>query len=234
MITLYTFGPMFGLPDPSPFVVKAQVLLKMSGLEFKEDTGGFSKAPKGKLPYISDDGATVADSSFIRLHLKSKHGIDLDDGLTKEQRGIGWAFEKMCEEHLYWAIVDSRWMVKANFDKGPRHFFDAAPALIRPLIIAKIHRDTKRTMFGHGMGRHTRSQIETLAAFDLDAVAALLGDKAFLFGEKPHAADASVFASIASALCPHFETPIRRHAETHANLIGYVKRGTARWFPELA
>jgi hypothetical protein len=28
MITLYAFGPAFGLPDPSPFVTKAEVLLK--------------------------------------------------------------------------------------------------------------------------------------------------------------------------------------------------------------
>ena len=31
MITLYTFGPKFGLPDPSPFCMKALVLLKMAG-----------------------------------------------------------------------------------------------------------------------------------------------------------------------------------------------------------
>lgn len=236
MITLYTFGPHFGLPDPSPFVVKSWVHLKMSGVPFKtvQGSAALRTAPKGKLPYIDDDGTIVADSSFIRFHLEKKHGIDLDDGLTKEQRGIGWALEKMCEEHLYWAIVDARWMVKANFDKGPRHFFDDAPALIRPLIIAKVHRDTKRTMFGQGMGRHNRAEIETLAKRDLNSVAAFLGDKAFLFGDKPHAADASVFASIASALCPHFETPIRTHAESLANLAAYAKRGTAHWFPELA
>ena len=37
MITLYTFGPAFGLPDPSPFVMKAEVLLKMAGLPYRTD-----------------------------------------------------------------------------------------------------------------------------------------------------------------------------------------------------
>jgi hypothetical protein len=55
MITLYTFGPGAGLPDFSPSVVKAEVLLKMSGLAYRTDTTGFRKAPKGKLPYIDDD-----------------------------------------------------------------------------------------------------------------------------------------------------------------------------------
>ena len=74
MITLYTFGPAFGLPDPSPFVTKAEVLLKMAGLSYRTDTNGLSKAPKGKLPYIDDDGGRVADSTFIRWHIEKKYG----------------------------------------------------------------------------------------------------------------------------------------------------------------
>ena len=47
MLTLYAFGPGFGLPDPSPFVTKAEVLLKMAGHPYRKDTTGFRKAPKG-------------------------------------------------------------------------------------------------------------------------------------------------------------------------------------------
>jgi hypothetical protein len=39
---------------------------------------------------------------------------------------------------------------------------------------------------------------------------------------------------VAGALSPHFETPIRDHAERLANLILYRDRGLKRWFPELA
>ena len=103
MITLYTFGPYFGLPDPSPFVMKAEVLLKMANLPFETDTGGFSEAPKGKLPYIADGGEIIADSTLIRLHIEKKYGFDFDAGLSRPERGVAWAFEKMCEDHLYWA-----------------------------------------------------------------------------------------------------------------------------------
>ena len=80
MITLYAFGPGFGLPDPSPFVMKADVLLKMAGMPYRVDLSGLSRAPKGKLPYIDDDGTIVADSTFIRRHLEQGRGIDFDRG----------------------------------------------------------------------------------------------------------------------------------------------------------
>ena len=91
MITLATFGPGFGLPDPSPFVTKADVLLQMSGGPFEKKTLGLRQAPKGKLPFIVDDGETIADSTFIRGHLERKYGVDFDKGLTPAQRGAAWA-----------------------------------------------------------------------------------------------------------------------------------------------
>jgi len=102
VITLHTFGPFFGLPDPSPFVMKAETLLKMAQLPYRTDSGGFSKAPKGKLPYIEDDGTIIADSTFIRWHLEKKYRIDFDRGLDAAQKATGWAFEKMIEDNLYW------------------------------------------------------------------------------------------------------------------------------------
>ncbi len=35
MITLYGFGPAMGLPEISPFVTKAHILLRMAGLSYE-------------------------------------------------------------------------------------------------------------------------------------------------------------------------------------------------------
>jgi glutathione S-transferase len=232
MITLYTFGPAFGLPDPSPFVLKAETLLKMAGLPYRTDSKGFNKAPKGKLPYIDDDGERIADSTFIRWHIEKKYGIDLDRGLTSEQRATGWAFEKMAEDNLYWAVVDLRWMNDANFDKGPRLFFRGVPAPLRPIVIAIIRRKLRQTLHGQGLGRHSPAEILAIATRGIEAIADYLAQKPFFMGTEPSGADATMFAFVAGAICPTFESPIRTAAERHDSLKRYVGRMTARFYPE--
>ncbi len=234
MITLFTFGPAFGLPDPSPFVTKAEVLLKLAGLEYRRDTTGYCRAPKGKLPYIRDEDIVIADSTLIRFHLERRHRIDFDVGLSRGERATAWAFEKMVEDQVYWAVVRERWLDDANFDRGPRRFFEPAPAPIRPLIIAKVRRDVRKGLHAHGFGRHSLDEMVQLATRSLDALSDFLGDKPWLMGDVPCGADASIFASVAGLLCPLFDTATRSHAGTKPNLIAYRDRGLARWYPDLA
>ena len=234
MLTLFTTGSRFGLPDASPFVVKALVLLKMSGLAFQTKAANFSKAPRGKVPYIEENGRIIGDSTLIRRHLETQHGIDFDAGLTPQQRAIGWAFERLAEDHLYFALIEGRWLVAENFDKGPRQFFDFAPAPLRPLVIAIVKRKVRQQLKGHGLGRHSRADIAAFAGRDLEAISVQLGDKPWLFGDTPAGADATVWAMVTSALCPYFEMEVRREAERFPNLMAYRDRGLARWFPELA
>ena len=230
MITLYTFGPYFGLPDGSPFVTKAMLLLKFAGLPFSEDRNGYRRAPKGKLPFIEDDGVTVADSTMIRLHIEEKYGFDFDRGLSARDRAVSWAVEKMCEDHLYWAVLDLRWGIDANFAKGPARFFDGLPGPLRPLVAKLVRSKTMKATRAHGLGRHTRAEIERFAIRDLAALSTILGDKAYLMGETPFAADAAVFGMVAAVLTPVFDSPIRDAAEGFANLVEYRDRVEAKYF----
>jgi glutathione S-transferase len=233
MITLYGFGPGFGLPDASPFVTKTELLLKMADLPYRIDSNGFRKAPKGKLPYIiDDDGEIVADSTFIRWHLETKHGIDFDRGLTREHKAVAWAFEKMAEESLYWVIVESRWLDDGNFNRGPRVFFNAVPAPLRPFVAAMVRRKVRGTLWAQGTGRHAPHDIAALGRRSLDAIGDYLGDKPFFLGDEPVGVDATLFAFVAGALCPHFDSPLREAAARHDNLRRYIGRMASRYYPE--
>src|ERR1700684_1533917 len=68
MITLYGFGPGFGLPEISPFVTKTEVQLKMAGLAYRKEKAKPPASPKGQLPFIVDADESIADSTFIRAH----------------------------------------------------------------------------------------------------------------------------------------------------------------------
>lgn len=232
MITLQVFGPGFGLPDPSPFCMKADILLQMSGLPHERKIGNMRRAPKGKLPLIIDDGEIVADSTFIRLHLERKYGIDFDEGLTPEQRGIAWAVEKMLEDHLYWFVVSERWANDSNFSRGPLQFFRAVPAPLRPLIAAMVKRQVQRTLKGQGTGRHSPAEQAELARHALGATAAIMGERLYLMGSEPCGADATLGAFLASGLCTLFESPIRGLIESHPNLVTYAERIRTRYFAD--
>ncbi len=232
MITLHTFGPAFGQPDPSPFVMKAMALLKLSGLPYTTDvfSGGLHLGPKGKRPYIVDDGLTVADSTFIRFYLEQKYGLDFDAHLTPQQKAATWAIEKMCEEHLYFAAIYFRWMVEENFQKGPATFFNKVPALIRPFIRVVARRKAANNLHAQGMGRHTEVEITQLACHDIDALAQMLGDADWFGGASPCAADASAGAIALACMCEHFDTPLLAKAKSHKNLVAYVERVQSRFF----
>ena len=234
MITLYTFGPFFGLPDPSPFVMKGEMLLKLSGLPYQTNTRGFSRAPKGKLPYIDDDGTLVADSTLIRLHLEKKHGIDFDRALSARERGTAWAVDKMLEDHLYWVMVYWRWLNDANFERGPKAFFKRAPAIIRPLVSedrAQEHppqpaRPRHRAALGSGDDGDVRARHRFAVR--------ILGDNRYFLGDEPCGADATVFAFVAGALTPRVRFAAAHADREAANLVAYRDRMMAEYFPDFA
>ncbi len=234
MITLYTFGPHFGLPDPSPFVMKGEMLLKLSGLPYQAKARGFKGAPKGKLPYIDDGGTIVADSTLIRLHLENRHGIRFDRALSARERGTAWAVEKMLEDHFYWLMVYWRWLDDANFERGPKQFFKRAPAFVRPLAEIVVRRSIRRTLHSHGIGRHSEAELMTMAARAITSLSEILGDNRYFLGAEPCGADATVFAFVAGTVAPVFESPLRTELEKFSNLMAYRDRMMEEYFPAFA
>lgn len=229
---LLVFGPAFGLPDPSPFCMKGQVLLKMAGLDFKSVRSDVTKAPKKKFPVLVENGQSIADSTLIQFHLETEYGVDFYPGLDDRERGQAWAFEKLAEDNLYWVGMHERWVNQSNFDRGPRSFFDPVPAPLRPLIVSMVRREVKRNLHGQGLGRHSADERTAIGVRGIDALAAQIGDRPWLMGDQPCGADAFVSASIAGVLCPLFDSRLGDHARTHANLVAYADRAIATWFPD--
>ena len=90
MITLYGFGPGFGLPEISPFVTKTEVQLKMAGLAYRKERAMPPASPKGQLPYIVDEAESIAiPPSFARISKANTVSISTPPSVYRTARRLG-------------------------------------------------------------------------------------------------------------------------------------------------
>ena len=232
MITLSGFGPNFGLPEVSPYVTKTEVHLRMAGLAYEKHPSNPVLAPKGQLPFIDDGGKLIGDSSFIRMHLESEHGIDFDAGLSPLERATALAIELMVDRELAPAFTYFRWLVPANFEKGPAQFFNGAPPEQREAIKKDVLERVRAGFLARGIARHSEEEITLLAKRSLDAIDLFIGDKPYLMGGQPCGADAFIFATLAGAMTPYFNSPVRDAAIARPRLVAYVTRMMDRYYPD--
>jgi glutathione S-transferase len=232
MIVLHQFPPAFGLPNASPFCLKLEVYLRMAGLPYRNRyTLDLHRAPKGKLPWIDDDGTVMADSGLIIEYLKRKYGDALDAGLTPLLRARGLAITRLLEEHLYWAVLHDRWISDTGWELTRASFFGGMPWPLRMIVPWVARRGIRAELQGQGMGRHTPAQIHALGMTDIDALAELLGDQEYFLGLQATSVDAAGVAFLANILMTPLETPISKAAAAHPNLVDYCQRMARRYFP---
>lgn len=231
MIKLYQFKPAFGLPNASPFCMKAETYLRMAGLAYECPRGAdVRKAPKGKLPYIDDNGKVVSDSGFIVEYLKQTYGDKLDAHLTERERAQALAIRRMFEENTYWAAIYTRWIEDAGFAQTRKVFFDGMPFPLKQLVPHLARRAIRAQFHGHGMGRHSREEIYAIGCQDLRAAAHWLGEQPYFMGEKPTSLDATAYAFLANVLWVPLPSPLLDEGRKHANLEAYCQRMKARYF----
>ena len=123
MLTVYGFGPAFGLPDTSPFVLKVQTWLQMARVAYCDARGDLRKAPKKKMPYVADGHRMIADSSHIIEYLEEKHGDPLNEKrFGPRDRAMGQTLKSLFEADLYFIVAYLRWWNDDDF------------AILKPLL----------------------------------------------------------------------------------------------------
>ncbi len=234
MIKLYTFGPAFNLPDPSPFVTKVDLTLKVSGLDYEAvaDVNNLQKAPKGKLPYIDDHGQVIADSVFISEHLKQKHNIDLDGWLTPEQAAITQLVNKSLDENHYWVVVYSRWVDDAVWPIVRDNFFGSLPFPLKHIVPKVARKKVMANIMGHGLGKHSKDEIIQIAHHSWQSLSTLLGEKPFFFGDHISSLDVNAFANLSAFTLAKLDTDFANEIQRYPNLIEFTKRIAQQYYPD--
>jgi len=235
MISLYKFGPLKTVSDASGFCVKVEAYLKMAELPYETRSGiqYLRRSPKGKLPFIKDEGEVIADSAFILKHLEKKNKAILDGPLSDEQKAISHAFVRMLDENLYWTVVYSRWALDHNWLIMKDMFFGSLPFILKPIVPGIARKGVIKGLKGHGIGRHSEAEITEICACDLQALSDFLGDKEYFFGDQPSCLDAAAFGHLAQMiLVDDFTGPVFDKAKSYKNLVDYTNRISKKYFPE--
>jgi glutathione S-transferase len=232
VIRLYRFGPAWGkFGCISQFVLKIETYLRMAGIEFETCSLGMDyvdAAPKGRLPYIEHNGVQVADSGFILDYLKAQFGDLLDAGLSPTDRAHGHTIKRMVEEHIWWVMARERWW-------SPQAPYQDTPGLLKELEqtdYEEARDDSQRKCVEHGVGAFTEDELERRGQEDIDALATLLGEQDYFFGERPTSVDATTYAFLWQILNAPYASRLKDAAARHDNLVAYTQRISVQWFAD--
>jgi glutathione S-transferase len=233
-ILLWQMPPVWGLPNASPFCMKVQAWLNLTGLDY--ETRSLTRPPRSKtrkVPYIErPDGTFVYDSSRIIDELSREHGVDLDASLSPQKRAEGILLQRTFEEHLYFIGLAERWLDDDNWPIVRDAFFANIPAWIRPLVGWIIRRGVRQACFGQGMGRLGPHERLSRATKDLEAIACLLDERRFLLGDSPTTIDATAVAFLANWYEPSLRSELRQIATNYPSLRRYYDELRPIAFPE--
>lgn len=223
MIRLHVFAEPWGF-NPSPFCLKVQIYCRLAGISFVSVPALPIRAPKGKLPFLSDGDERVADSGVIIDYLKGRFGNPLDGDLDARQSALGHLIRRTCEESLYFVLLYSRWIDPDGWKVIKPAFFGPMPPLLRDAVATMAQRRTRRALHGQGTGRHTADEVYALGAADLGAIATIIARQDFAVAGHPTSFDAALYGFLANILKAPVETPLKQEARRHGALTAYVAR----------
>ena len=146
MITLYGSGPLFGLPEPCPFVLGAMTQLRMAGVPFQVRRAD----PDADAGLIARDGEVeIRGPEALVEHLRRVHGVDLNAHLSCHQRAVGWTLERMLENRRYGAIGPAMDHCDEQAVRQARRDFAAAAALLgeKPFLFGDAPSSADATLF---------------------------------------------------------------------------------------
>ena len=231
-LRLVHFGRAFGRADGSPFCIKAEAYLRLLGLNYELVRGNPMKSPRGQLPVLLHRGETIAGSQEIIDYLRAEFGTHVDDWLSDEHEVQAYHLVKSVEEYLYFLILYQRWVLNENFKLVERAFFADMHPVLRFVISRLARQGSKKRVMAQGVGRYTEAEIDALAYRSVSMLSRSLGDRPYLFGDRPCWADCSVFGFVTNLLAPGFSQGAAIWIREFDNLVCYERRFAEAVFPD--
>ncbi|TXD41797.1 glutathione S-transferase family protein [Lujinxingia vulgaris] len=231
---LYQLPPALGLPfSESPPCAKVEIYLRLTHTPYEARIGDTRTSPNAMAPFVRwPDGRLQAESSEIIAHLEANSGLlsptrsPLDQDLDPERLSRARALATLIEEVAYDACLHDRfvspegWRLQRPITRELVAHFIPAP-LAAPA--AEVIRLQQIRRAARGPMRHPSSGYR-LACDAIDQVEALLGNDAYLTGERPSTADCSIWAHLIHTAATPNDSPTRRTLRRSRPLLDWLLR----------
>jgi glutathione S-transferase len=222
MITLYSYPELFGVADNNGYGLKVFAFMRLNALTFShEHIFDASAAPRGQLPYITDDGVAIGDSEIIIAHLTGKYRLTMDAALTQQQRDTSHLVTRMLDD-LYWVMSYSRW-------KDERYWPAFRAALMRehPNVteagLRKAQEFNFQRYYFAGIGRYAPDEAYARGLADLRVLADLIPANGYVHGPKPTSVDAGIYGFLANIYFCDIDTPLKQFVASQPNLVRHCR-----------
>lgn len=232
MITLYQFPKTATFPNLSPFCVKLETYLKMANIPYDVVlTTKTDKSPKGKMPYIKYNDVMMSDSSFIIEKLMQDFGDSTETHLSPALKAQGLAIQRLCEDHLAYALMYFRWIDDTSWPFFKEIVFGKMPTPLKLAIPKIVQKGVRTKLKENGILDHSRDEILQLSKQNLKALSDILGDQKFFFGDRPTLTDAIVFAFVGMIHFENFDNPLKTILKGFPELKNHSENMKNIFFP---
>jgi glutathione S-transferase len=224
MVELHQFRPFWGLPNASPFCMKAETYLRFRKIPYQVVPGGPRSSPTGKIPYVIDDGRVIADSEAIIAHFENRQHSHLDAGLDEKQQAKAFFVRELVEDRLYWQITYMRWGDSAGWAVFKPDLVKYLPMGMRGPVLFLLRGSLLKQMRQVGLDPANPEAAYAKGKRVLNALSNFLGDQPCFLGDQPRSLDMSLYAFLANIIDQPHANPLQTHARSLANLVGYCER----------
>jgi glutathione S-transferase len=222
MLTLYSYPPLFGVADNNGYGLKVYAFLKLAGVPFAhEHIFDASKAPRGQLPCIVDDGETVGDSGTILAWLTDKYRLTIDAALTQAERTQDLLTTRMLDD-LYWVMSYSRWKDERYWPLFREALKHEHPQLSDEGLMKAKEFNAQRYYYA-GIGRYDPDAAMARGLADLAAIADLIPAHGYVHGDKPTSIDAGLYGFVANIYFYDIDTPLKQFVVAHDNIVRHCR-----------
>ena len=222
MLTLYSYPTLFGVADNNGYGLKVFAFLRLAGVAFQhEHIFDASKAPRGQLPYIVDDGETVGDSETIIAYVIRTRGLAIDAALTPAQRAHNLLITRMLDD-LYWVMSYSRWKDERYWGAFRDALLREHPNLTEDGLLKAKEFNAQRYHF-QGIGRYQPDAAMARGTADLEALATIIPASGYVHGIKPTSIDAGIYGFIANIYFYDIDTPLKQCVVAHENIVRHCR-----------